>query len=59
MAKIDDYWKKEIERLDKQTARFNHASKKAIAYCEDCGGKIYQTDEDGLPFRLCFQCSRK
>ena len=33
-------------------------SRKALSYCEDCGAKVYGTDEDGEPYRLCYKCSR-
>ena len=58
--KID--WDRELVELDKKTTKIENSSfhrKRPIGTCEDCGAKIYQTDEDELPYRLCYSCNRK
>jgi len=45
------------DNLEKQKFFKQRASSRPLAYCEDCGKPIYSTDDEGLPYRLCYACN--
>lgn len=48
----------ELENLETRKHFKDRSSRRPLGHCEDCGKPIYQCDEDGIPFRICYVCSR-